>query len=420
MKRVLAVMAVIAGAAALSAADWTRFRGPNGTGVVADPTPVKFDLKTNQAWKTEIPGKGVGSPIVVKGKVFLQSAADTGTKRHLTCVDATTGKVEWTADVDAAPPATKVHVKNTAASGTPCTDGERVYAAFWKGNALAIHAFDFAGKPVWDTPLGKFASEHGAAHSPMVFDGKVYFNFDQDGAAELVALDAKTGKEAWRKSRKANRSCYTTPFVLEEPGKPTQLIIGSTTCVTGYDPKSGDVLWNYALKRTDGGKDLRSIGQQVIAGGNVITYCGEGGADRYMVAVKLGGKGDISATGKAWDMGKGKTPYVPSMIAYKDHLYWITDAGQAGCAEAKTGKVLWSEEKVFELAVSASPILIGDTILTVDEKGHVASFKASPKGLGDVEKSELGQPVFATPAAANGKLFLRGGKFLFCIGGKTS
>lgn len=419
MKRALAVMAVAAGAAALSAADWTRFRGPNGTGVVADPTPVKFDLKSDLTWKAEVPGVGYGSPIVAKGKVFLQSAADTGTKRHLTCVDAVSGKVDWTATVDA-PAQAKMHKKNSAASGTPCSDGERVYAAFWKGDAVAIHAFDFQGKPAWDTPLGKFTSEHGAAHSPMVYDGKVYFNFDQDGAAELVALDAKTGKVAWRKARRANRSCYTTPFVLEEKGQPAQLIVGSTTGVTGYDPKSGDVVWHYALKRTDGGKDLRSIGQQVIAGGNVVTYCGEGGADRYMVAVKLGGKGDISATGKSWDLGKGKTPYVPSMLAHGDHLYWITDAGLAGCADAKTGKVLWSGEKVFEKAVSASPILIGDTILAVDEAGTVVSFKASPKGVGDVEKSQLGQPVLASPAAANGRLYLRGGKFLYCIGGKTS
>jgi outer membrane protein assembly factor BamB len=419
MNRALAVvLMVVTGAAVLPAADWARFRGPNGTGVVADPTPVKFDLKANQTWKTEIPGVGYGSPIVVKGKAFVQSAADTGTKRHLTCVDAVSGKIDWTANVDA-PPQTKMHKKNSAASGTPCSDGERIYAAFWVGDGVAIHAFDFKGKPAWDTPVGKFASEHGAGHSPMVYDGKVYFNYDQDGAAELVALDAATGKVAWRKSRKANRSCYTTPLVLEEKGKPAQLIIGSTTCVSGYDPKSGDLLWNYALKRTDGGKELRSIGQQVIAGGNVVTYCGEGGADRYMVAVKLGGTGDISATGKAWDVGKGKTPYVPSMIAHGDHLYWITDAGLAGCAEAKTGKLLWTD-KVFEKAVSASPILIGDTVLAVDEAGTVVSFKASPKGLGDVEKSVLGAPVFATPAAADGKLFLRGGKFLYCIGGKTS
>lgn len=418
MKRVLAVLAVAVGAAALSAADWARFRGPNGTGVVTEPTPVKFDLKTDLAWKAEIPGVGYGSPIVVKGKVFVQSAADTGTKRHLTCVDAATGKVEWTADVDA-PRQARMHKKNSAASGTPCSDGERVYAAFWLGEGLAVHAFDFAGKPVWDAPVGKYASEHGAGHSPMVYDGKVYFNFDQDGAAELVALDAKTGKEAWRKSRKAHRACYATPFVLEEKGKPAQLIVGSTTAVTGYDPKSGEVVWNFDVE-WPAGKILRSVGQQVIAGGNVVTYCGEGGADRYMVAVKLGGKGDITATGKAWDIRKEKTPYVPSLIAHEGHFYWITDAGLVGCADAKTGKVLWSGEKVFEKAVSASPILIGDTILAVDEAGTVMSFKASPKGLGDVEKSQLGQPVLASPAAANGKLFLRGGKFLFCIGGKTS
>ncbi len=418
MMRVLAVCGAAVAVAVGSAADWARFRGPNGTGVAADAAPVRFDLKTDLAWKTEIPGVGYGSPIVVKGKVFLQSAADTGTRRHLVCVDAGTGKVDWTKDVDS-PAAPGMHKKNTAASGTPCSDGERVYAAFWLGNDIAVHAFDPDGKPLWDTVLGKFVGQHGVAHSPMAFDGKVYFNLDQDGAAELVALDAETGKVAWRKTRKANRSSYTTPLVLEEKGKPAQLIVGSTTTVDSYDPKTGDVNWTYAVKWANPNKQLRAIGQQVFAGGSVVTYYGEGGADRYVVAVKLGGTGDVSATAKAWSATNGKTPYVPSMIAHKGHLYWVTDNGQAACADAATGAVLWTD-KVFEKAVSASPVLIGDTILAVDESGNVASFKASPKGLGDVEKSALGQPAFATPAAADGKLYFRGGKFLFCIGGKKS
>jgi outer membrane protein assembly factor BamB len=420
MKRVLAVCASAVVAVTVgTAADWPRFRGPNGTGVAADAAPVQFDLKTDTAWKTELPGGGWGSPIVVNGKVFVQCAAESGTARQLVCVDAATGKIAWTADVDAAAPP-GMHKKNSAASGTPASDGERVYAAFWVGNDIAIHAFDFAGKPVWNTTVGKFIGQHGAAHSPMTFDGMVYFNLDQDGAAELVALDAKTGKVAWRKPRKAQRSSYTTPLVVEEKGKPAQLVVGSTTTVDSYDPKTGDVNWTYTIKWANPNKQLRAIGQQVVAGGNVVTYCGEGGAGRYAVAVTLGGKGDVSKTAKVWETGnREKTPYVPSMIAHKGHLYWVTDTGFASCADAKTGKVLWTD-KVFELAVSASPILIGDTFLAIDEGGNVASFKLSPSGLGDVEKSAIGQTVYATPAAADGKLFIRGGKFLFCIGGKRS
>lgn len=416
MTRVLAVCAIAVVGAVADGADWARFRGPNGTGV-AEAAPVKFDLKSDVAWKVEIPGVGVGSPIVVKGKVYLQSAAETGTKRHFVCLDVATGKVAWTKDIDSpAPPG--MHKKNNAGSGTPCSDGERVYAAFWVGKTVALHAFDLDGKPLWDVPLGTYVGQHGAAHSPMVFDGKVYFNLDQDGTAELIAVDAKTGKEAWRKPRAANRSSYTTPLVVEEKGKPAQLVVGSTTGIDSYDPKTGDVNWHYTIKWS-GGKELRAVGQQVFAAGNIVTYCGEGGADRYMVAVKPDGKGDVSASGKAWEVSKGKTPYVPSMIVHDGHLYWVTDGGLAACAEAKTGKVLWTE-KLFEKAVSASLVLIGDTLLGVDEGGTVASFKASPKGLGEVEKSQLGQTVLASPAVADGKLFLRGGKFLFCIGGKKS
>lgn len=417
MIRVLAMLVASLTVEVGAAADWARFRGPNGNGH-GDPAPVKFDLKTDLAWKVEIPGLGVGSPIVVNGKVFLQSAAETGTKRHLICVEASTGKVAWTADVNS-PAAPGMHKKNSAASGTPCSDGERVYAAFWLGNRMALHAFDFTGKPLWDAPLGPYASQHGAAHSPMVFDGRVYFHLDQDSTSELIALDAKTGKELWRKSRKPSRANYTTPLVLEEKGKPAQLIVGSTTGVDSYDPKTGEIHWHYDIKWAKGDKELRAVGQQILVGGNVVTYCGEGGADRYMVAVKTDGQGDVSRSGKAWEVKMGKTPYVPSAVAHGSHVFWVTDTGFAGCVDAKTGKIAWTE-KVFERAVSASPILIGDTILAVDEVGNVASFKANPKELGDVEKSVLGATVLATPATAEGKLFLRGGKFLFCIGGKRS
>jgi len=419
MKRVFAVCAAVAAVAVGSAADWPRFRGPNGTGVADGSAPVKFDLKTDTAWKTEIPGSGWGSPVVVKGKVFLQTAGDDGTKRHLVCVDGTTGKVAWKADVDSGA-APGMHKKNSAASGTPCSDGERVFAAFWVGGAIGIYAYDFDGKQQWGTLLGTYTGQHGAAHSPMTFDGKVYFNLDQDGAAELIALDAKTGKVSWRKPRKANRSSYTTPLVLEEKGKPAQLILGSTTTVDSYDPKTGDVNWSFTIKWPNPNKQLRAVGQQVIAGGYVITYCGEGGAGRYAVAVKTDGTGDVSATAKVWETGnREKTPYVPSMIAHEGHLYWISDSGLASCADAKTGKIAWSE-KVFERAISASPVLIGETLLAIDEAGNVASFKVSPKGLGDVEKSALGEQVYASPAVADGKLFIRGAKHLYCFGGKGS
>jgi outer membrane protein assembly factor BamB len=397
--------------------DWARFRGPNGTGTAEAGTPLRFNAKSDLAWKAKIPGVGHGSPIVVKDKVFLQTSTPDETGRLLLCIDAKTGKEVWSKQV--AGQKQKMHKKNSGASSTPASDGERVYLSVWDGEAISLMAFDFTGKELWQKPINKYSSQHGAGHSPMVFDGMVYLNFDDDVSAKLVAFDAKTGEQKWSQPRKIERASYTTPFVLESPGKPAQLILGTTTTVDGYDPKTGKVNWTYAVKWT-AGKPLRAIGQPVLAGGNVVTYFGEGGSGRNMVAVKTGGTGDVSEKNTAWELReKDKTPYVPSMLAKGDHIYWVNDTGFAGCQDAKTGKILWYE-RLFPKAVSASPILVGDSVFAIAEDGMAKSFKASPAGLEASGPSLLGEGVYASPAASGGKLFLRGMEHLFCFNGKGS
>lgn len=399
-----------------SSADWTRFRGPNGTGVADPATPTKFTLPKDLVWKAKLPGVGHGSPIVVGGQVFLQAASDDGASRMLVCVNAADGKVAWEKKILDGK-AGKVHKKNNSAAGTPCSDGERVFNVVWDGTGLTMTAHDLKGNEVWKKGLGSYASEHGFGHSPVVVGGLVIFNYDQDGAAELVAHDAKTGEQKWRAERKAHRACYTSPFVVEEKGKPAQLIVGSTISVDSYDPASGKVNWTFTVPWAEGGKKLRSVGQPVLAGGHVVMYTGEGGSGRLMVAVKPDGQGDVSKSGLAWDLKKG-TPYVPGVLVKDDHLFWVADDGVASCADAKTGKVKWTERVPGLKGVSSSPLLVGDTIFVVGEDGKAAAFKASTTELGEVTKSDVGEAVFATPAAAGGRLFIRGGTHLFCVGKK--
>lgn len=399
---------------ALPAEDWARFRGPNGTGVADPKTPTSFDVKKDLLWKAKLPGVGHGSPIVVGDKVFLQAAATDGSSRSLVCLSAKTGDQVWAKSVDAK--SAKTHKFNNLAASTPCSDGERVYTTVWDGTGVTLYAFDLDGNEKWKKDLGSYASEHGFGHSPMVYGGLVYFNFDQDGVAELVAHDAKTGEQKWKAKREAHRASYTTPFVIEHDGKAAELIVGSTTTVDSYDPLKGGVNWEYKLPWGDNGKPLRSIGQPVFAGGNVIVYTGEGGSGRLMVAVKDDGKGDVGKDGLAWKLTK-ETPYVPGVLVKEDYLYWVTDDGMGGCADAKSGKVKWTD-RVLSEKVSASPLLVGDTVFVIGETGTAGAFKADPKGLGEVTKSEVGQAVFATPAAVDGKLFVRGGTHLFCFGKK--
>ena len=398
------------------AADWSRLRGPNGTGIVAEATPVKFTAK-DQLWKTPIPGTGHGSPIVVGDRVFLQASSTDDSTRSLMCLNAKTGKVDWTKDV-AAQRLGSIHKKNTTASSTPASDGERVYASVWDGSALSLYAYDLSGKELWNASLGTFTGQHGAAHSPMVFDGLVYLNLDSDSSAKLVAYDAVKGTEKWKVDRIKERASYTTPMILEENGKPAQLILGTTTAVDSYDPKTGKSNWTYTVA-WDGRTKLRAVGQPLLAAGKIVTYMGEGGKGRYMVAVKPDGKGDLGAKGKVWEL-KDKTPYVPSALVFEDHLYYVNDTGYAGCIDAKTGEIKWYERAFFQKGVSSSPILVNGTVLAFDESGKAIAFKASPKEYEAVAESNLGEGVFASPAAAGGRLFIRSTQHLYCFGPKGS
>ncbi len=398
------------------AEDWTRFRGPNGTGVADPTTPTEFDLKQNLAWKHKFEGElGHGSPIVVGDKVILQTASTNNKRRSILCLNANTGKVEWQEFAKVSEG--KVHKKNNLASSTPCSDGERVFNVYWEGTSLGLEAWTLKGERLWSKDLGSYASEHGAGHSPMVHDGIVFVNFDQDGAAELLAFDAKTGEKKWIEKREAHRASYTVPFILETKGKADQLIVGSTKTVDSYDPKTGKSSWSYTLQWPTQ-KPLRAIGQPILAAGNIVTYTGEGGAGRYMVSVKTDGKGDTTKDGLAWELKKN-TPYVPGAVVSNDHLYWLNDDGVAGCADAKTGALKWNERALAK-GISASLLLVGERIFAIGEDGKAVSFPADLSKLGELKKSDLGEPVFATPAAANGKLYLRGGTHLFAIQKKGS
>jgi len=410
-----ALFAVLILSGTLLATDWSRFRGPNGTGVADPATPTRFALTTDLAWMTELPGIGNGSPIVVGDKVFLQAASKDGSSRSLVCLNVSDGKVAWEKKLTGK--TATIHKKSSLASCTPCSDGERVFHVVWDGTGLTMLAYDLKGNELWQKGLGSFASQHGFGHSPIVVGGLVIFNYDQDGAAELVAFDAKTGERAWRVERKPHRASYTTPFVVEKDGKPVELIVASTTTIDSYDPKTGKVNWTFTVPWDNPNKKLRAIGQPVMADGNVVMATGDGDGSRTLVAVKAGGKGELGKDALAWKVTK-ETPYVPGVLVYENHLYWVGDDGQASCADPKTGKVKWCERLPGIKGVSSSPILIGDTVFVVGEDGKAVSFKADPKELGNVEKSDVGEPVFATPAAAGGKLFIRGGTHLFCIGKK--
>jgi len=303
----------------------------------------------------------------------------------------------------------KKHNKNSFASGTPASDGERVYCVSWDGDGISLHAYSLDGKDLWSQPLGGYVSQHGPGHSPAVYNGVVYVNVDDDQGAALKAFDAQTGSPKWVANRKPYRASYSTPSLLERPGKPAELLLGTTTEVTAYNPSTGSVVWSYPITWPAGQMPLRVVGSPVYAGGLVICACGDGGGSRYMVAINP----EKSTPAKVWELKKG-TPYVPAMLVKGNLLFWIADTGFATCAEAKTGKVLW-QERVATKEVTASPVLVGDKILMIAENGQYHILKAAPK-FEVLESGTFGEPVFASPAVVDGKLYVRGTTQLFCFG----
>jgi outer membrane protein assembly factor BamB len=344
---------------------------------------------------------------VVKGKVFLESA--TKTDRLLVCIDAASGKVVWTSKAPGG--IGRTHPKSSLASATPCSDGERIYCVFWDGKRVGLFAYDFAGEPVWKKDLGAFTSQHGPGFSPIVHDGKVIVNNDQDGSAVLQAFAAKDGKPAWTVKRTAYRACYSTPFLYEQAGGRTDLVVTSTAGITRYNPADGKELWSFTW--THPVKPLRTVGSSILADGLVTAAAGDGDGSRGMIAVKLDGTGDVSRTNLVWEKNDS-TPYVPSALAHAGYLYTIHDNGFAYCWELKTGKEVWKERLGEQ--VSSSPVLIDGKIYAVGEKGNVFVYPATPTGYKQLAKNRLGELVYASPAVANGRLYIRGAKHLFCIG----
>ncbi len=425
LRLVLAAFCVVTFLASASADNWSRFRGPNGTGVSADKNiPVRWDEKEGVAWKVETPGLGNSSPVIWGDRLFLQSSKEDGTERVLLCLNVKDGKTLWTRSV----PATKArtHNKNSMASSTPATDGERVYVLFWDGQTITLHAYDFEGNPVWKQGLGEFISragkgddeknQHGAGASPVVYHGKVYLNNDQTGMAELVALDAKTGKMLWKAPRKAFRTCYSTPFLLEGPGRKPELVISSTAGVTSYDPDTGAVNWDWKWTTFEG-MALRTVGSPIYSNGLIVATSGDGSGARHAVAVRAGGKGDVTQSALAWEEKRRVFPYVPCTLTLGEHLYSVNDLGIAYCHEAKTGKKVWEERLGGN--VSASPVLIDGKVYAVSEEGNVYVYRAAPQ-FELLAKNTVGERVIASPAVAGGRLFIRTAKHLVCVAKPTA
>ncbi len=394
------LLALLMVASPAFAADWPQFRGPTGDGHYVGPKlPTEWGTDKNVAWKTAIPGKGWSSPIVSKGKVYLTTAvrqANLDQSLRAICVDAGTGKIDWDKEVFLAKKAQagKMHSKNSPASPTPTTDGERVYAHF---GHMGTAALDLKGKVLWkrtglyDNPV------HGNGGSPILVDGLLVFSCDGADKQFVIALNTSDGKTAWQTPRNSSATklfSFSTPAIVDVDGQ-KQIISEGSDVIAGFDAKTGKEIWR---SKFDG---YSLIPKPVV--GHGMVYFSTGYNTPSMMAVKLGGAGDVTNTHAGWKAAK-VAPHTPSPLLVGDNLFLISDRGLMSCLDAKTGEKIW-EERV-KGSYSASPFYAdGRIYLTSEEgKGTLVDAGRKFKVLGEFEMKEK---TFASFAAVDGALYVR-------------
>lgn len=383
--------------ATTQAENWTRFRGDNGSGVSEQKgIPVNWS-PGDYEWDIELPGVGHSSPVIYEDRVFVTSAVDEGAVRYLFCLDANSGKEIWSTTVGYN--RSHKHNKSSWASSTPATDGERVYVAFADEQRYTLAAWDYEGHLVWRKNLGPFVSQHGQGVSPIVFEGMVIMANDQMGPSSIIAVEAETGKTVWSTLRTSRKTSYATPIIYQKSkeDEPQLICCSGAMGVTSLNPYTGKMNW------MTGEFPQRTVASPIAGDGVIISSCGGGGIGKLLIAVNP--DANESAGEKRIIYERERTlPYVPTPVIYKDHVYLWNDNGVVSCVELKTGKNI--KTKRVGGNYSGSTVLIDGKIYIMSEEGKCLVVEASPE-LEVLGENDLGDPSHATPAVANGRLYLR-------------
>ena len=393
------------------AENWPGWRGPRGDGSTADPNlPVKWSLEENLQWKTELPGKGHSSPIVWENRIYLTSAVAETQERLLICLDRPTGKVIWQKPVLKSP-FEDLHRLNSHASGTPATDGKRIFLTFLDQSEMFVAAYDMDGTKLWETRPGTFSSKHGYCSCPVLWNGKVIVNGDHDGDAYLVALSQDTGDIVWKTDRPNKTRSYCTPIIREIAGR-TEMILSGSKSVTSYDPDTGKQHW-----LIDGPTE-QFVASIVYHPGENLLFMTCGFPEKHLLAIRPGGSGNVTKTHIAWRETAGAS-YVPSPVVVGPYFLVVADNGVASCFVAKSGERLWRERLLPDgqpAGHSASLLTTGDLAYFLSDSGVMTVVRPGPT-LEILSQVPLGEPTSASPVPHDGALLLRGETHLYSIGG---
>lgn len=448
--------------------DWDRFRGPNGSGVIESKgLPTEFGVDKNMRWRVALP-PGHSSPILVGDRIFL--TAYEGEKLLTFSLDRATGKILWRREA----PRTRVSSidkRNSPASPSPATDGKNIYVFF---GDYGMVSYGFDGNERWHVPLGPFNNVYGMGASPVVVDDKVVLVCDQSSGSFIAAFSLADGKERWRTARPEALSGHSTPSILKSGGKSlivapasfrmdvysadtgesvwfihglasemksVPVIEGDTIYINGYNTPENDpgkqiamAPFEEVLKSSDKNGDGK-ISKEEAPDQRTKTYFpyidlnGDGVLDAYewkmfaaimgatnsLMAVKVGGHGDVSATAVEWKFHKS-IPQLPSVVSYRGVIYMINDTGVLTTLDAKTGEV-FKQARLRSVSDKyyASPVASDGKIYFASQSGTVAVLKAG----GDQEMlaaNKIDEDIYATPAIADGRIYLRTVANLYCFG----
>jgi outer membrane protein assembly factor BamB len=405
----LSLAAVSGFAADPSADNWPRFRGPGGNGVAGPGEwPIACDVATgaNVAWKSPVPAAGFGSPVVWGDRVFLSGGDESA--RVVLCYEAATGQLLWKSAVPptegspAEPP--EVPAQCGMAAATVCTDGARVYAMFANGD---LAAFDFAGKPVWAKHLADLKNAYGHASSPILWQGKVILQLDQgeadDQLSKLCCFEGATGALVWEQPRAVGAS-WATPIVCEVAGR-AEIVTLAVPSVIAYAAADGAEIWRADCM------DGEVTPSPIFAGGTLFVV----NPSNKLQAIRPDGEGDVSKTHLGWG-AEDNIPDVTSPVSDGALVFVLDSSGVLTCYDAKNGRKQWDHD--YNEPCNASPSLAGGRLYVITRKGTLLVLEAG-RAFKELSRSELGEPVFASPAFAHQRIFVRGKEHLFCLEGKT-
>jgi len=378
---------------------WPCFRGPTGQGIALEPEfPLSWSRTENILWKAELSGRGNSSPVIWGDRLFITSASRDGKTRELFCFSRSQGRLLWQRAAPAPQKIERIIRKNSYASSTPVTDGERVIAFF--GNSGFV-CYDMNGELQWKRHVGYFTTTHGPGTSPVIYRDKIIFIQDQNrGESVFIALDKQTGGKLWQHDRR-EAMCWANPVIVRVADH-DELIYNGSFHVKGYNPDTGLELWSLA------GPTREAIPMIVTGGGLIYSASGRNG---IILAIRPGGKGDITRTHLRWLNERGG-PHVPSPVYYQGRLHLVSDMGVAMCLEAASGDIVWQER--LKGRFSMSPIIAGDKLILINEKGLAYILQAG-ETLSILAQNDLGEETLATPAVLGGRIYIRTASNLYCI-----